>query len=427
MKRIIALLLVFTFLFSFFAVNANASDTTVDYSAYSLLNDYEKEYYDAILNLEPGVFNFTITYSPFLYLSKYNTIDFDEIMNAILLDHPELFYYNGYKTRLWKSGSNKIAKVDYTIVVYEEAPYTESNTRDYNEAFINKLSSLEFNMTSRYDFIESVHRFLCETITYDTTSSTRYDAYGALIENKAVCQGYAEAFKVICDYYSVPCILLTGTAVDDNGSGPHMWNAVQMEDGNWYFIDATWDDGEDRIYDDFLLVGENSIAENFGDKTFSESHINDDVSYLPELQFSQSAYNPSGKLTGFDVPRNSLIYNGEKIVVLSYFDSCDNLVSYNGMQVRVSRYATNAVFTVPTGADNTFEDWRFALVGDCDGNGIADAADYSVAVNKALNETKVTTVFDIACDACNDGVLDALDLAVLERAINGSNTIINLK
>lgn len=427
MKRSIALLLSLTLLLSLFTVNINASDSTTEYSAYSLLNDYEKEYYDAVLNLEPGTFKFSITYSPYIVLSKFNTINFTKIMNAILLDHPELFYYNGYNTRIWKSGSTKIAKVDYTIKVQEDAPYTADNVSQYNEAFLAKLSILEFNTLTRYDFIKSIHDYLCETVIYSENAASRYDAYGALVDNAAVCQGYAEAFKVICDYYGVPCVTIVGTGVDENGSGDHMWNALQMEDGKWYFIDVTWDDQGENTYYDFFLVGEDTVSENFSGYTFGESHIKDEVSYLPEIQFSETAYDSSGKFSGFSVPENSLIYNGEKIVVLSYFDSADNTVYYNGMKVKVNDYATNAVFTAPSGADNSYEDWRFALVGDCDGNGTADSNDYTVAVNKTLAEAEINTVYEIACDAVNDGVLDALDIAVLERAINGANTLISLK
>lgn len=50
-----------------------------------------------------------------------------------------------------------------------------------------------------------------------------------------VCQGYSYAFKMICDELGIPCTVGSGDG--------HMWNYVQTEDGNWYAIDATWNDG----------------------------------------------------------------------------------------------------------------------------------------------------------------------------------------
>lgn len=59
-----------------------------------------------------------------------------------------------------------------------------------------------------------------------------------------VCEGYARAMKVLCDAMDIPCILMSGMAAAYPFDTPtqHMWNYVQMEDGKWYAIDATWDD-----------------------------------------------------------------------------------------------------------------------------------------------------------------------------------------
>ncbi len=53
--------------------------------------------------------------------------------------------------------------------------------------------------------------------------------------------------------------------------------------------------------------------------------------------------------------------------------------------------------------------------------------DYSLTVNKALSGETVKDDYDEASDANFDGVIDALDVAILERAIEGSNTQINVE
>ena len=69
---------------------------------------------------------------------------------------------------------------------------------------------------------------------------------GALVEPGVVCEGYAKAFKIICDKINIPCVVVFGN-YDETEDAAHMWNYVQMEDGIWYAIDVTWDDvdGED--------------------------------------------------------------------------------------------------------------------------------------------------------------------------------------
>lgn len=68
--------------------------------------------------------------------------------------------------------------------------------------------------------------------------------YGKLINKKAVCEGYAAAFKAFMDELNIPCKLVSGEATsngDFTGGINHAWNRVEV-DGVWYQIDVTWDD-----------------------------------------------------------------------------------------------------------------------------------------------------------------------------------------
>lgn len=55
--------------------------------------------------------------------------------------------------------------------------------------------------------------------------------YGLMLENIAVCEGFSQTVKVLCNELDVPCIIV--------GNAGHAWNLVQMEDGNWYRFDMT--------------------------------------------------------------------------------------------------------------------------------------------------------------------------------------------
>ena len=57
------------------------------------------------------------------------------------------------------------------------------------------------------------------------------------MQNKAVCNGYAEAMALLMTCVGIENQIVTGTA--DNEL--HAWNQVCL-DGNWYQVDATWDD-----------------------------------------------------------------------------------------------------------------------------------------------------------------------------------------
>jgi hypothetical protein len=117
----------------------------------------------------------------------------------------------------------------------------------------------------------AVNSHLVSTVTYDPEakkdgeSPCAHDAYGALVGTNghkyAVCDGYSEAYQLLCAKYDVKAIVVAGTA---NEVG-HAWNAVLI-DGSWYGVDSTWNTKSSSPY---LLVG-HSTSDN--GVTFSQSH-----------------------------------------------------------------------------------------------------------------------------------------------------------
>lgn len=394
------------------------------YSSYSLLSDLEKVYYDKIVSLDVGVLSFTVNYSPALAKKKFESIDFTKIMYAVCLDHPEIFYYNGYGySKSYYPSTGAVISITYHIGIKKHGQtnaeiYNASTIPTYYDAMMDVIDNAKFNTTTRYDFVKSVHDYLCNNASYINDYASCHDAYGTLVNGVAVCQGYSEAFKIFCDKYKIPCVCITGTA---NG-GAHMWNAVQMDDGKWYLLDITWDDQDDLgIYRDFFLIGLQTKDTYFGGKAFCVSHASDGSPYLPPLPYSDTAFSSAKKYSSFGATYNSKADLANKKITLSFYDGKDNNIYFNGIYMPVTGYYTSAGFTAPTGTKNSKENWKMILIGDCNGDGVSNSKDYSVAVEKALNGDSITSDYDIACDADSDGVIDALDVAILERAISGAN------
>ena len=65
-----------------------------------------------------------------------------------------------------------------------------------------------------------------------------YEAYGCLVDNKAVCLGYAKAVQLLCEKLNVPSIIVSGVPKKDEESPGHAWNLVYV-DGEWLIWDAT--------------------------------------------------------------------------------------------------------------------------------------------------------------------------------------------
>lgn len=63
--------------------------------------------------------------------------------------------------------------------------------------------------------------------------------YGALVQRKTVCHGYALAYLYLLQKVGIQATVVTG---DCHSGEPHAWNIVKME-GNYYHVDVTWGDG----------------------------------------------------------------------------------------------------------------------------------------------------------------------------------------
>ena len=112
-----------------------------------------------------------------------------------------------------------------------------------------------------------------------------------------VCEGYAKAFKVLCDEMGIPCVLSDGISL----GVLHMWNCVEIN-GNWYAVDTTWNDpatgSDDKISgqenENYFLVGSETVIDGI---KFKYTHIvlnivmNDGMQFLNEPLLSKVTYN----------------------------------------------------------------------------------------------------------------------------------------
>lgn len=93
--------------------------------------------------------------------------------------------------------------------------------RNYLNSFDWKNSSETVRMKKAWSAIKDT------PYVYDEADRHVFDAYGCLIEKKSVCQGYAEAFHMLCRFTGLDCVSLG--EVDQS----HIVNYVRA-DGKWY-------------------------------------------------------------------------------------------------------------------------------------------------------------------------------------------------
>lgn len=195
--------------------------------------------------------------------------------SAVMSDHPEYFWMS--KTYVTNKQDCVYMECTYNCTLAQKVQ-KQTQIRQQLNIF---LSGLTGNMSqlalekAAHDFVVSRTSYGYGSASPSNVDSDAYNIYGGLVSGSAVCEGYARSIQYLCTQVGLECVLQRGTAVSNVGQGrvDHMWNAVKI-DGNWYQLDATWDDpvysnGVQRInYDYFNLTKQQIQSDGGRSRTF---------------------------------------------------------------------------------------------------------------------------------------------------------------
>ncbi|AEE97594.1 cell wall-binding repeat-containing protein [Mahella australiensis] len=117
-----------------------------------------------------------------------------------------------------------------------------------------------------HDYVVNNTKYDKENYDNNTIPQESYDAYGALVKNTAVCQGYAEATSLLLNMAGIENIIVSGDANNGITMGGHAWNIVKI-DGKYYHLDTTWDDpvtsdGHNVLTYNYFNLSDSEIGKN---------------------------------------------------------------------------------------------------------------------------------------------------------------------
>ena len=215
----------------------------------------EKEAYNAIYNSIKNMESNAIS------LKKYNfTLDqAADLISQVVNDHPE-FYYMRASFR-YNLTNNRVNLVQWEYTVSKTTK--KSMDTKFNAAVKQALSYTKSGMTN-LEKAMVLHDYLIEKVTYTFSSnpdSRVYNAYGALVDGKAVCQGYTLAYN-----YLMSKLKISNKFVPSNKMN-HAWNLVYINKA-WYHVDVTWDDPDiyGQYYHDNFLISNNARKKEIEDQ-----------------------------------------------------------------------------------------------------------------------------------------------------------------
>ncbi len=235
-----------------------AQDDAVHYCR-THLSEEEQLLYDALLacalSEDPTTKGgeFQISHDP--AGDEFKTM-FHTCYNALLFDHPELF---------WLSVSSSSFRYSYRRLIMNDSGYSVSI--QLSDSFPDKdeqmkaLDSAAEEFLADIDLADSapnvalaIHDKLIDLVSYDKEAASSLDkdlahtAYGALVANSrgdansAVCDGYSYAYEYLLQKAGIRSTIIAGRAGDtEESAGPHSWNLVELS-GEWYEVDSTWND-----------------------------------------------------------------------------------------------------------------------------------------------------------------------------------------
>lgn len=221
--------------------------------------------------------------------------DFQDSMDAFVYDHPEIFWIRQGKisytvAAVQSSGNQQTEENRQDCQIYVKVmTYTpsaifsgaEQLVSEYDAAVLQTAEQIRKTAdkngdgeTQPMELIRTIHDYLAQRLYYDTPAYQEYlnqkadsnanidyrifSSAGGFLDSVGtgvVCEGYAKSFKVLCDQFGIPCVLIGGRVLS-TGEG-HMWNGVQLN-GKWYLVDVTWDDVSSGIRQTYLMAGAKS-------------------------------------------------------------------------------------------------------------------------------------------------------------------------
>ena len=207
--------------------------------------------------------------------------EFQNAWDAFITDKSEYFYIDSSKvcliTKITTKGKNTdyqffIGKGDNATYLIDEFVSKEDVEKALAKITIESDEVLKDATGNNYEKMMYIHNYIVDNTKYETQKTAHTaNIYGCIVNKRAICEGYARTFKYYMDKLDIPCILVSGEAVNENGNSErHAWNYVYINN-NWYAIDTTWDDP--------IIIGNGRITDKIkykyflkGSKTMKKDH-----------------------------------------------------------------------------------------------------------------------------------------------------------
>jgi len=166
------------------------------------------------------------------------SVTFDEvkkIFQYLRYDNPDMFCLNE-KCYLITESYKTYFSAEFILSADECEKRSAETVKKAGEI----VSEITDKTDSGYEKELYIHDYIVDNCEY---KSCDFDsaAYGCIINNEAVCSGYANAAMLMLNLAGIETVVIPGNAQSGDKNEAHLWNMLKL-DGEEYFLDVTWDD-----------------------------------------------------------------------------------------------------------------------------------------------------------------------------------------
>ncbi|MBQ4105690.1 MAG: hypothetical protein IJC86_04825 [Clostridia bacterium] len=187
------------------------------------------------------------------------------VIAAYFLDNPQVFWiHNNFVY------SNTTDNTVIQLLSYMSAEVVTATAQNLSREVEEVLSGVtaDMDLFTRELYVHDMLIQRCEYIDDLSVVDDSFRAYttlGALVDSKAVCEGYSRTMQLLLSELSIESYNVLGEGTDTL----HMWNCVKLGD-EWYYVDATWDDEDEDgvVYDYFNITTEQILADHTINSTY---------------------------------------------------------------------------------------------------------------------------------------------------------------
>ena len=269
-----------------------------------ILNDNEKKIYEDIITAiidYKGEISVESTSNFYVDTSKLS-----KIVDAVMLDHPELFYF-GNVTFIGKDNGIRIV---FNYAIDKE----EYNTNLNNIKNVINYIKLATKKMDTYSKIKYVYEYLGNKNNYGSIKSVEgQTALSAFLDDLSpVCAGYAKASEILFNNIGITSLLIRGDLKTNFFVGDsHLWNIVKI-DNSYYVYDVTQSSITKSISNGISYVGLLSMKK--GDYSYLYKKV------VPYIRYDKNYY---------DINKLNYTYKKDNIEELK------NIINNNGKYIEI--------------------------------------------------------------------------------------------